>query len=171
MNVFKQLKKAPKVEINETNYGDRKHSPDSFYDKKSYHNKVIDGKTYDEWTEHYNVSYYRMRDRILKTGTPHPKGMKHLYNPKTTYQGKPCNWWAKKLGVTSECIRYRMLTHGHPGQPARKRKKHEHYFKGKTNREWATELGCTLNAIQKRMKINGTPFLLKKDDLQVYLYV
>jgi len=166
MNIFEQLKKAPKVEINETNYGDRKQTPDSYYEKRSYRNKVIDGKTYQEWAEHYNICYTFLVDRIRVTGTPHPKGNEHLYNPKTTYEGKPAGWWAKKLRVTSECIRYRMLTHGHPGPPAKHRTRNaKHFFQGKTNREWATELGCTINAIQKRMRNNGTPFLRKKDDL------
>lgn len=161
MNIFEQLKKAPKVEINETDYGDQKHAPDSFYDKKSYYNKVIEGKTYPEWAEHYGVTYDTIRDRIKRQGNPHPIGMKHLYNPKTTYQGKPCYWWAKKLGVTSECIRYRMFKYGHPN-PFGKVLTKPRIYKGKKTKEWATELGVTTTAIRRRMKKYGTPFLPQK---------
>lgn len=117
MNIFKQLDKLPKTDINEVNYGNKKHLNDNFHVKRSKRHKIIEGKTYQEWADHYGIDYNYMRDRILREGTPHPKGTTHLYSKITTYQGKPANWWGKKLGVTGECIRYRMIKYGTPFKP------------------------------------------------------
>tara|TARA_R110000803_G_scaffold24966_4_gene59832 strand:- start:1800 stop:2312 length:513 start_codon:yes stop_codon:yes gene_type:complete len=169
MNIFKQLNKLPQTGINEVSYGNERVLSNSFHDQRSFYKKVFEGKTYLEWAEHYGISYTAVRDRIKKEGTVHPKGYQGRYNPRTTFQGKPANWWGKKLGVTGECIRYRMLKHGKPFATV-ERNKYQTEYEGKSNKEWATELGCSINAIQKRMKKNGNPFIngklliLDKDD-------
>lgn len=169
MNIFQQLNKLPTTDINEVSYGKERILSNSFHEQRSFYSKVVEGKTYLEWAEHYGISYEAVRDRIKTEGTPHPKGFKHLYSKTTTYKGKPANWWGKKLGVTGECIRYRMIKYGTPYAVV-ERNKYQTEYEGKSNTEWATELGCSINAIQKRMKVHGNPYLggrilvLDKDD-------
>jgi len=149
MNIFQQLNKLPTTDINEVSYGKERILSNSFHEQRSHYFKVFEGKTYLEWAEHYGISYSTIRDRMRLRGTPHPKGP--LYSETTTYKGKPPNWWGKKLGVTSECIRYRMIKYGTPFL------KKGTTYEGKKLHRWAEELGISYNLVYMRIKAGKHP--------------
>ena len=120
MNIFKELKKAPKVEINETSYGYVKHRCNSFCNAQPNSNsKVFEGKTYKEWAEELEVTANTIQKRIRYHGTPYWKGNKnhkgkgYKHNP-VLYEGLTVKQWCEKLGATQNRIRKRLAIHGHP---------------------------------------------------------
>lgn len=72
MNIFKELKKAPKVTINEVSYGAEKQNSDKMfaYLRRNPHYSY-EGKTAVQWAKELGLSGGVVRDRIKRYGDPY----------------------------------------------------------------------------------------------------
>ena len=118
MNIFEELKKAPKVDINEVSYGrGKKIHPDSYYEnirmKAFKRGKIVDGKNMREWAEHYGIHatamrhFYRMNGHVRYTRKTTGRVAKKI-------EGKTIPEWAEHYGLSGPAIRRRIDRNGHP---------------------------------------------------------
>ena len=124
MNIFEQLKKAPKVEINETSYGAPIHMTDigrmnsqiAARNRKPRKCRLIEGKSIPEWAEHYNVSRDTIYRRIDTYGSPniYQKNPAGNYLIAVVIEGKTVKQWAEHYGMSAQGIRDRLSKHGTP---------------------------------------------------------
>lgn len=154
MNIFKELKKAPKVDIKEVNYGATIHQSDHARKNMSEARKTVtcarlEGKTVKEWAEHYGVSTQSMYNRISKYGSPH-----EVITQPLEIDGKTVKEWAEHYGVSESVIYSRLRRQNSPHV---NEKFHRKTYKGKTMRQWAEHYGITMEAINYRMKKHGSP--------------
>ena len=76
---------------------------------------------------------------------------------KIFFKGKPMSYWAEELGVTIQCIHFRIKNYGDP-YPRVSRRILPTLFEGKSNREWADILQVSMDTIRNRRKSFGNPF-------------
>ena len=72
------------------------------------------------------------------------------------FEGKRYSEWAKELGVTIQCIHFRIKNYGDPYAQVN-RTNHGH-FEGKSNGEWADILEVSIYTIHGRRNRFGNPF-------------
>ena len=119
--------------------------------------KVIEGKSLQQWADHYGVSKQTM---IFQ----HKKGIAlSTYEPKVrrtrnkTYDGKTIKQWAEHYGVGYDTIRTRMSRNenGHTNSVLSKEMIEKY---GKKITDIAKDEGVSRTMLYKRIKRFGTPF-------------
>jgi len=158
MNIFKELKKTPKVEINEVSYGAPRVKSDEY--RKNISNArshlIIEGKKAREWAEHYDVTIQSIWSRYYTYGHPHPREVHWAEQ----HEGKTVKEWAEHYGVSVPTIYNRIYTHGNPHATYKKYMKIE----GKTPIQWAEHYGVHIYTITKRIKKYDSPHPQKRVD-------
>ena len=158
MNIFKELKKAPKVTINEVSYGAKKFRSDQARQNLGCRrNDVIDGKTYEEWAKHYDVPYSYILDRINRSGTHQPKG-RYCFKKKVI-DGKTYEEWAKHYDVPYGRIVGRIQDNGTPHLKGGQTLKYS--YEGKSAGWWSIQLGLSRHIILNRIKKFGDPYFVE----------